>query len=531
MSGSTAKSRRQFVEPIVAAAVVASVMAMSASPAVAAPGAEAAGDEVVLTEDFRGAVNSDGERSAPVSVTATPGVPGIKGFAKTLNAGNWDAGHVQGIAVDADKGRIYYSFTTMLVKTDLAGNVLGTVSGFTGHLGDLDLNEADGRVYGSLEYKAQEAFYIAILDVDKVDRIGMDAEDAAIVTTVHLDEVVDDYSADMDQNGVFDGNIGNTPDHRYGSSGIDGVSFGPKFGSNDGAQYLTVAYGVYSNVGRTDNDNQVLLQYDTSGWGAYERPLVEADPHRSGPDTMSGKYFVRTGNTSYGVQNLEYDAFLGRWFMGVYKGSKPQFPNYTLFAIDAATQPVLGELEGTGGDTGLLIDLAQDGLVDPATDIHGWVQKADVGMESLGDGLFYLARNSVVNGRETADITLHRWTGNPAEPFVPVNDESELHRAPAFTSPAPAAATTGTGYSHTFSASAFPEARFTVSDGNLPRGIALDEASGVLSGTPVDPGVVEFAVTAENGVGEPATQQVALTVDAGVGGGLGSLGSLGALFG
>ncbi len=35
------------------------------------------------------------------------------------------------------------------------GNVIGTVEGFTGHLGDLDFNTQDGRVYGSLEYKAE----------------------------------------------------------------------------------------------------------------------------------------------------------------------------------------------------------------------------------------------------------------------------------------------------------------------------------------------------------------------------------------
>ncbi|MDQ0676870.1 hypothetical protein QFZ30_000252 [Arthrobacter pascens] len=63
----------------------------------------------------------------------------------------------------------------MLVKTDVKGNVVETVEGFTGHLGDLDFNTKDGRVYGSLEYKAEEGFYIAIFDVDKITEVGMDA--------------------------------------------------------------------------------------------------------------------------------------------------------------------------------------------------------------------------------------------------------------------------------------------------------------------------------------------------------------------
>jgi hypothetical protein len=40
------------------------------------------------------------------------------------------------------------------------------------------------------------------------------------------------------------------------------------------------------------------------------------------------------------VQNLTYDETLQRWFMGVYQGQKPPFPNYLLFAVEAREQPV-----------------------------------------------------------------------------------------------------------------------------------------------------------------------------------------------
>jgi len=458
------------------------------------------------------AVNSAGVTSEPASAMASPGVPTIKGFTQTLNGGAWATSHVQGIAVDATAGYIYWSFTTLLVKTDLQGNLIGTVEGFTGHLGDLDFNAADGRVYGSLEYKAQNTFYIAVIDVDAIDRVGIQAQNSPIVQTVYLEEVVADFTADLDGNGVFDGDVANTPDHRYGSSGIDGVSFGPAFGSTDGPQYLTVAYGVYENLDRTDNDHQVLLQYDTSSWAGFERPLLEGAPHRSGPDDVDGKYFVYTGNTRYGVQNLEYDEYLQRWFMGVYAGSKPQFPNYGLFAVDAAATPVLSELVGTGGDQGLLIPLADDGLTDPATGIRGWRQKADVGIQGLGDGLFYLAVGTKVGGKETGDITLHRWTGDPAKPFVPVTSEAELNRAPVMTSSAPAATEVGQAYSHTFTASAFPRATFAVTAGRLPAGLTLDATTGVLSGTPTQAGTARFTVTAANGVGPAAGQDVVLQV-------------------
>ena len=341
----------------------------------------------------------------------------------TQNGGRWDSGHVQGIAVDVAGGYIYYSFTNLLARFDFHGNLIGTLVGWTGHLGDLDFNPDTGKVYGSLEYKADEAFYIAVFDVDEIDRVGIRATESDILRTVYLPEVTRDYAADMDGDGVFDGDIARTPDHRYGGSGIDGVGFGPAFGQTGAPQYLTVAYGVYSNTERSDNDHQVLLQYDVSDWDLYARPLLESAPHRSGPDTLAGKYFVYTGNTTYGVQNLAYDASLQRWFLGVYQGRKAEFPNYLLFAVDAATQPVWGDLVGVPAEDGkweqgMLLPLANDGLLDEKTGIRGWHQKADVGMQPVGDGLFYLSADSRGDGWQSADLTLVRWTGDPMKPFA-----------------------------------------------------------------------------------------------------------------
>lgn len=368
------------------------------------------------------ATNSAGLTGRAASVITLRGAETVAGLKLRLENGPWPTSHVQGIAVDTEKGFVYYSFTTLLVKTDLAGNIVGTVGGFTGHLGDLDLNTEDGRVYGSLEYKDAEAFYIAIFDVDEIDEVGMDAQNSDVVSTVYLEEVVEDYTADMDGDGVFDGNTGDTADHRYGCSGIDGVAFGPAFGEVDGPQYLTVAYGIYSNTERTDNDHQVLLQYDISDWPALERPLTEEDPHHVGPDEVDGKYFVFTGNTTYGVQNLEFDPWLDRWFMGVYVGKKAQFPNFQLFAVDAETAPVQQPLVGLDGEEGLLIELAEDGLVDEATGIRGWWRDASVGIQSLGDGLYYLSTQTSAGG-QGAVLTLETWTGRTSEPFVPVTGD------------------------------------------------------------------------------------------------------------
>lgn len=343
----------------------------------------------------------------------------------TQNGGTWDSGHVQGIAVDVQGGYIYYSFTNLLAKYDFDGKLIGTVTGWTGHLGDLDFNRADGRIYGSLEYREHNAFYVAVIDAARIDRAGIEAGKTEIFRTVYLPEVTRDFLADLDG----DDRIDDKRDHRYGCSGIDGVGFGPAFGHVDGPRYLTVAYGVYGDIGRDDNDHQVLLQYDTSDWSKYARALNESNPHRSGPRAFQGKYFVRTGNTTWGVQNLSYDDSMQRWFMGVYQGRKNSFPNYLLFAIDARTQPVMGMLVGvpdrqsSGWQQGQLLTLANDGLKDAATGVRGWNQKGDVGFQPVGDRLFYLSVSSGSKGAQTADVTLMRWSGNADKPFVAVTSE------------------------------------------------------------------------------------------------------------
>ncbi|MEW2635678.1 hypothetical protein AB0903_29590 [Streptomyces sp. NPDC048389] len=342
-----------------------------------------------------------------------------------IDGGSWQSGHLQGMALDRAEGFMYFSFTNLLVKTDLEGRPVGSVTGFTGHLGDLDFHAEDRRVYGSLEYKEAKAFYVAILDGDRIDRMDMDAATSGVVSTVHLREVVDDYTADMDADGAFDGDTAHTADHRYGCSGIDGLAFGPAFGKRDGRQKLTVAYGVYPDAGRTDNDHQVLLQYDIGDWAELERPLTESRPHRSGPSAPDGKYFLYTGNTKYGVQNLEYDAHARRWLLAAYKGTKTAFPNASLFLVDGDRAPRSGPLRGQPEpERGRLLNLVPQGVHHGPSGTYGWESAGQFGLVSLDDGRFYVGDAAEVRDggvtRQTGKAVLHRWTGDVPTPFAAV---------------------------------------------------------------------------------------------------------------
>lgn len=353
---------------------------------------------------------------------------------KNLRTGPFKAGHIQGVAFDKENQHLYLSYTTMLIKCDLQGNILGSVTGLVGHLGDLTFNPEDGRVYGTLEYKddvigkgilAREKsdkkfsnlFYIAIFDGKNINRQNIDAQEDNVVTTVHLQQVLDDYSATVETPaGRFK--------HRLGCSGVDGISFGPKFGKNNGKQFLTVAYGVYNDHKRTDNDYQVLHQYDVSKWHKYERKLTqtEAQMHTQGPAAPDGIYYAYTGNTNYGVQNLEYDSELKVWWMAVYKGSKPGMPNYSLFAIDGNAKPQAQPLKGVNYiDKGKVVALQQHipHQADPKTGISGWhFGYGSTGFYPAGDGHYFISHNYASKEGQGCNLRLYRFIGNADNPFI-----------------------------------------------------------------------------------------------------------------
>lgn len=354
-------------------------------------------------------------------------------YPTTISSGPFKAGHIQGIAVDTEKGYVYYSYTTQLIKTDLKGNIIGSVTGLLGHLGDMDFNKEDGRVYGSLEYKndaigkgilhmeksskkLQNAFYIAIFDVDRITRPDMDAEKDGIMTTVYLPTVLNDYLAKVELDGK-------QVEHRLGCSGIDGVSFGPKFGKKGGKMYLTTSYGIYSDKKRSDNDYQVLLQYDIKDWSKYEQPLSQDNMHTNGPEKPNGQYFAFTGNTNYGVQNVEYDEGLNVWWLAVYKGTKAEYPNYSLFAIDgnkkAKKQPLKGVPYIAKGN---VVELWNGGgLTHAASGVSGWnFGVGSTGLAELGGGLYYISHNYKIKEGQGSTIRLYRLSNDRSKPFEQV---------------------------------------------------------------------------------------------------------------
>ena len=329
----------------------------------------------------------------------------------TILSGFWKEGHVQGIAVDLEKGHIYFSFTTILLKTDLQGRPLGSVKNLAGHLGCITFDPDRRKVYGSLELKhdaigagviartgwdpnPEDNFYLVSFDVDAIDQMEKDAEKDGIMQAVWLGEIREDYEA-------VDPVSGNK--HRYGCSGFDGTGYGPVFGA-DGKKKIMIAYGIYEDNNRDDNDHQVILQFDPSVFDTYGKSLNQEKPHYSGPGKAEERYFLYTGNTRYGVQNLEYDPHSNTWLTAVYRGKKDCYTDFLMFFIDATASAKEDVLVGRNGETGKLLTLAPIGEMGKNGIRGSHFPLGSTGVYSFGDGRFYFSR-PLKEGKGFASLT------------------------------------------------------------------------------------------------------------------------------
>lgn len=307
--------------------------------------------------------------------------------------------HVQGMAIDTAARCFYLSFTTSLVKTDYEGNVLASIDSINGHLGAMTFDAASRKLYASLECKddvigqgiadhlgkepyTRSQFYIMVFDV---------ADSLAVEGRWEVTDAIEDYQ------------------QRYGCSGIDGVTIAPQIGRKKGRPRLYVAYGIYGDISRRDNDHQILLEYKPRRFRHGHIPRASA------------KYFIFTGNTNWGVQNLCYDAETGCIFMACYAGKKPEFPNFSLFAVPVAQRPEKEVLRGLEDDgEHLSLSLWQQGLLSSVQGVRGWrFPDATTGICSIGDGTWFVSTpTKLKKGFQTATVRQIRWKGGPQEnPF------------------------------------------------------------------------------------------------------------------
>lgn len=329
--------------------------------------------------------------------------------------GGWNTGHVQGIAIDDAREYIYYSFTTLLVKVNVAsGEIEGTVLlPDSLHLGDLAFYE--GKLYGSLSGLGgtPDIQYLAVFEPSDITEGSMEYSD--VMQAVYLKEVVSDVQKNL-----------------YGMFCIDGVTFGTIPGDTSGKKYLFVAGcpdGVEAN--RTDKNYQVIYVYDMDTLDKNASGFDMDNPHKIGPEIYQ-KLFVYTGQHYSGPQTLTYDFDTEDIWLGMYAETAEGFPPYRLLAVDHAVKPVyqklnLGDAPGAAyneeATKGWVLTLKEVGTEDKATGIWGFAaipHDVACGFASLGDDYFYVSCNSAGDGKQYSHAQLH-YFNRETETFTRVS--------------------------------------------------------------------------------------------------------------
>ncbi len=226
--------------------------------------------------------------------------------------------HLQGYTVSDT--HLFWSFTDSLVKTTFGNTVVAQVPIRGGHLGDIDYH--DGCIYGTVlgdslageKWGVWSSFHVYVFD----------AETLTLRRTIRLDPCYRMFRA---------------PEKHGGFNGVDGIAV-----MADGTMWL--AGGLYSEE---RYDRQQLLHMSANG------ELLEI---RTYP----------TGNTTFGIQNLDYEADTGCFWFSTYSAEKPFQAKETLYCAD---------------ETGI---------------VGKWCVSTPYGFHCLGGGRYLASIQSGVNG-------------------------------------------------------------------------------------------------------------------------------------
>jgi len=207
--------------------------------------------------------------------------------------------HLQGFAKGGNF--MYWSYTDSLVKTTLTGTVKCQVEIRTGHLGDCDWY--DGKIYSSLlgkplpghRWDDWTAFEVYVFNDDNL----------ALERVIPLKICYDYWAA-----------AGSDSDTR-GFSGVDGVTVAPD--PISGEPKLFVACALRDDDRFTD---QIILQYTLDG--EYET-----------------EYRIPTGNTVFGIQNLDYDWENRVFWFTTYEPYRNTQPRERLYCVSGDLKQVL----------------------------------------------------------------------------------------------------------------------------------------------------------------------------------------------
>ena len=106
---------------------------------------------------------------------------------------------------------------------------------------------------------------------------------------------------------------------------------------------------------------------------------------------------------------MEYDEFTGDYFLCVYRGRKPQLPNYPMFVIDGSIPARKSELRGfDNAETALVLTLRDTGTEkDGISGIE--FEHGSTGFYAFGNGEYYVSEHfKGENGEYATNVCLYK---------------------------------------------------------------------------------------------------------------------------
>ena len=202
---------------------------------------------------------------------------------------NW---HMQGFTTDKENGYMYFSFTDSVVKVNMNSTMIAQVHVSGGHLGDIDYHE--GKLYAS--FLGQPGAGKVWDDWSSFKIYVFNADDLALEKIIPL-PICDELKA-----------LRGTPEDIYGFNAIDGMTFGP---DADGNMKM---FAACATIEGEKFSNQILLQLSLDG--EFEKLCL-----------------IPTGNTVFGIQNLDHDDETGEFWFSTYCPNQPYMPRETLYCV------------------------------------------------------------------------------------------------------------------------------------------------------------------------------------------------------
>ena len=230
----------------------------------------------------------------------------------------------------------------------------------------------------------------------------------------------------------------------------------------------------------------------------------------------SGLGFTDNGNGTATISGTPAANSAGVYSLTITASNGIGQPATQSFALTVNQAPAITSAASTTATVGTAFSftVTATGYPTPTLTRSAGTLPTGVSFTVNGNGTATISGTPTKSGPYTETIT----ASNGVNPKATQSLAITVNQAPAITSAASATATVGTAFSFSVKTTAYPTPSINDNNVKLPSGLGFtDNGNGTatISGTPAanSAGVYSLTITASNGIGQPATQSFALTVN------------------